>query len=186
MLKRCLILLLMAGCCAKGLEAQDAVVSAPSPGLKKWGFNSINLVGGAAGKINSGFTLQTINGVRYKTWFLGVGAGLDTYQDLTYPLFASLRKSLFNKRNTPYVYAGGGVQVMGEKDRTEKEEQWNWRLYDAGAYYEAGIGYYIGIGNKGAVSMSVGYTRKDYEKTTMSGIYAYELNRYAFQLGYRF
>lgn len=185
MLKHHLLLLLITGCLAKELPAQEAATGTPGK-PKNWGFNSINLVGGATGKVNNGFTAQTINGVRYKTWFLGLGAGLDTYQDQTYPLFASLRKSLFNKRNTPYVYAGAGVQAMGEHDVTEAEDKWNWRLYDAGGYYEAGIGYYIGIGKKGAVSMSVGYTRKDYKKTVASGLYAYQLNRYALQLGYRF
>ncbi|WP_276481160.1 hypothetical protein [Paraflavitalea pollutisoli] len=186
MLKQTILLLFIAGCCTKAVHAQEAAAAGTSGKLKNWGFNSINLVGGAAGENNSDFTLQTINGVRYKTWFLGLGAGLDAYQDKTYPLFASLRKSLFRKRNTPFVYAGGGMQVMGEKDLTEKEGGWNWHLYDAGGYYEAGIGYYVGIGKKGAVSMSVGYTRKDYEKTTASGVYAYQLNRYAMQLGYRF
>lgn len=185
--KRYLLLLLIAGCCTRGLHAQD-VINTGYPGVKKntWGFNSINLIGVAAGKDNTAATAQTINGVRYKTWFLGLGAGVDTYQDITFPLFASLRKSLFKKRNTPFLYAGGGWQIMGEKDLTEKEDAWNWRLYDPGGYYEAGVGYYIGTGKKGAVSMSVGYTGKDYKKTTISGRYAYQMNRYALQLGYRF
>ncbi len=39
-------------------------------------FSSINSVGLLSGQSQTSFTMQTINGVKYKTWFTGIGQAL--------------------------------------------------------------------------------------------------------------
>ena len=59
------------------------------------GFQSLlqgGLLDGAAGP---SWQLQTINGIYYKTWFAGIGVGLDYYTMRTIPLFLDLRKEYF-------------------------------------------------------------------------------------------
>ncbi|WP_315816616.1 hypothetical protein [Paraflavitalea speifideaquila] len=161
------------------------------------GFSSINQLGIATGENNNSVLLQTINGFRYKTWFAGVGVGYDTYYAKTVPLFLDLRKSLFLKPSTPFLYLDGGVQFMGEK-KTDKGSYYT-KQYHPGAYYDMGIGYQIGLRNKSAILMSAGYSQKylKYHQYTevvcimapcpsYSSHYNFRLNRLAFKIGYQF
>lgn len=151
---------------------------------RSWGFNSINQFGMLAGEKGSDILLQSVNGVRYKTWFLGAGIGLDTYYAKTVPLFLSIRKSLLNRSNTPFLYVDGGIQVMAEKNNLDKDI-FGWHSYDPGAYYDLGLGYYIGLKNKDAVLMTIGYSGKELEFTDYSGRYDYKFKRFSLKVGYR-
>lgn len=175
------LLLMLVG--LQEMNAQEAAPGTPATGRQRLRFSSINHLGVVAGRNDNGFVLQSINGVQYRTWFLGLGAGIDTYQDLTIPLFAELRKAILDRVQTPFVYVNGGFQLMGVKDVDEKNS--NKMLYDPGAYYEAGLGYYIRAGKRNAVSVAFGYCRKEYRKTDAWSSYAYGLNRYAFKVGYK-
>jgi hypothetical protein len=164
-------------------------------------FSSINQAGLATGEKGSYFLAQTINGIRYKTWFVGAGLGLDTYRSLTAPVFLDVRKNLFNKTATPFVYADGGMQFAVKKN--ERKNDFSNTDYSTGLYYDLGIGYQVGLKNKHAFLMSAGYSVKNTEErlTTNYGeficithpcysgyasTYKYRLNRISLKLGYRF
>ena len=59
---------------------------------KKIKFHSINNIGLLKGQVDDVLQLQTINGIKYKSFFGGVGIGLDNYYFKTIPLFVDLRK----------------------------------------------------------------------------------------------
>src|SRR3954471_10659348 len=65
-------------------------------------------VGPLDGQRGTYIQLQSVNGVSYKGYFLGIGTGLDYYFMRSIPLFLELKKNLFNKGNTPFIYADGG------------------------------------------------------------------------------
>ncbi|HVY74956.1 MAG TPA: hypothetical protein VG890_09015, partial [Puia sp.] len=74
---------------------------------KAWQFHSINQVGLLEGESGSSWQLQTVNGMSYKSWFAGIGVGLDYYRLRGIPLFLDLRKTFGHSRNKPFVYADG-------------------------------------------------------------------------------
>ena len=67
-------------------------------------FQSVINIGLLEGEKGSAFQLQTINGIKYKSWFVGAGVGLDYYRYRTIPLFAELRKEFLKSANKIFVY----------------------------------------------------------------------------------
>ena len=149
-----------------------------------WRFSSINSIGVAAGENYNSLLIQSVNGFRYKTWFMGAGLGLDAYRDISFPIFLDLRKSLFAKPSTPFLYADGGFQIMAEKNDKNKE-QFDWKIFHPGVYYDVGAGYYFALKKKDALLMSVGYSRKEVEIEQGMGRFAYRFNRFSFKIGYK-
>jgi hypothetical protein len=149
----------------------------------KVSFQSINQAGLLEGSIGSAFQLQTINGFRYKTYALGIGIGLDYYFERAVPVFLDLRKDLFSKPGTPFIYGEGGIPYIWSKnanDGTEPEYS-NQRLY------EGGIGYHFPMGKQVQFILSAGYSYRSYTKYSYSPywIYGYPTEnkqRYDYQL----
>jgi len=170
-------------CCACLAVAQDTT----QVGNTKLGdghFCSINQVGVATGESYHSLLIQSVNGLRYKTWFMGLGAGIDTYSEISIPLFIDVRKNLLAKPNTPFLYADAGMQIMAEKSNRDKTN-FNWRIYHPGLYYDFGAGYYLPLKNKDALLLSAGYSVKKIEVEQGAGRFAYRFDRYSFKLGYK-
>src|ERR1700712_5956221 len=74
-----------------------------------WNFHSINNIGLLEGQTGSSFQIQTVNGAQYKSWFAGIGLGLDYYRYRTVPLFLDLRKEFGKSSNRLFLYADMGV-----------------------------------------------------------------------------
>jgi len=72
-------------------------------------FSSINSIGFFKGQLPTTFTMQSINGIKYKTWFAGAGVGLDTYGYQSIPVFADIRKTFGNKPWQLFVYGDAGM-----------------------------------------------------------------------------
>jgi hypothetical protein len=125
-------------------------------------FSSINQAGILAGTRGAYYQLQTINGIKYKTWFAGVGVGVDPYFRTGYPVFFDLRKDFFNKSATPFVYADVGAHIV--KDKNDQVNQWYENIYRNGAYTDAGIGYKFSILSKFQGVISAGYSYKNVER----------------------
>src|SRR5881227_3562178 len=62
-------------------------------------------VGPLDGQRGTYMQLQSVNGISYKGYFIGLGTGLDYYFMRSIPLFLQLKKKLLNKNNTPFIYA---------------------------------------------------------------------------------
>jgi len=126
-------------------------------------FSSINQVGLLEGSNGHSMQLQTINGLRYKTWFTGIGVGLDYYRFRTIPLFIDVRKDLFNKLNTPFFYGDAGIHLPWVLDK--EKNWWGEADYNRGFYYDAGFGYNFNLGKNGALLFSGGISLKKIRET---------------------
>lgn len=159
-------------------------------------FSSINQLGLLRGEPGSYFQFQTINGIRYKTWFAGVGAGLDLYPIDGIPVFMDVRKYIFDKVYTPFVYADAGIHFA---DRNNESSEWQRIEYSNGFYYDAGLGYKIGLNKKSGILLSGGYSYKFVEKRVIStpdcrfypcievlNRFNYRFNRLSLKLGWQF
>src|SRR5687768_15390308 len=79
-------------------------------------FQSLLNIGLLEGQESSEFQIQTINGIQYKGWFAGIGAGVDYYRFRSIPLFLDIRKNILNKNFTPFIYADAGIHFPWKKD----------------------------------------------------------------------
>jgi hypothetical protein len=124
-------------------------------------FSSQNYAGLLEGEIGSKFQVQTINGVKYKTWFAGIGTGIDWYYQRSIPLFASLNRDFFKKaKRSFYISADAGINFPW------KNNVYNYYGYDngklsPGLYWAGGLGYRIEVGkNTDAILIHIGYSYK--------------------------
>lgn len=116
-----------------------------------------------AGSSDHSGVLQLVTGLRYKTWSGGVGAGIDYYYERSIPLFLQLKKALFEKPHTPFVYADGGVHLPWLRKDPEKLD-WMVQDTEGSFYYEAGIGYEVPLFKNSRVVFSAGYSYKAMEQ----------------------
>lgn len=165
-----------------------------------WRFHSINSIGLLEGEAGSAFQLQTINGVQYKNWFAGAGAGLDYYRFRGVPIFLDIRKIFPLATNTFFVYGDIGMHAPW---LTQKQKDSNYYIsvlsdFKNGLYTDAGAGYQICLGNKAALLISAGYSFKslrgtqiDYSPMSYDGPPAitklrYDLSRLSVKMGLKF
>ena len=123
-------------------------------------YSGIINTGAAFGSNNTKLQVQTIHGIRTGTWFAGAGASIDDYFSQSFPVFIDIRKDIFKRFNSPFIYAEGGVNLMkenGENKYTKIDNQ-------PGPFYEAGGGYKIGINDQLALNLSAGYSFKSYSE----------------------
>lgn len=140
------------------VSAQDKQPAAKSASKCSCGFQSVIQGGLLEGGTGPSWNLQTLNGAYYKTWFAGIGVGLDYYMMRTIPWFVDVRKELFKKRRTPFLYADAGIHFDWLKSK--EKPGWGSGDYNRGLYYDAGAGYKLGLGVRDALLISVGYTLK--------------------------
>jgi hypothetical protein len=136
---------------------------------KKVQFQTLNQVGFLKGHNNDALQYQSINGIRYRSYSIGIGVGVDHYYYRTVPVFGELRKDLFNKKETPFIYAALGSSLPWIKETSPNS--WQRSEYSRGSFYEAGIGYKVPIKGRVFMSFSLGYSQKSLHETQYSRIY---------------
>jgi hypothetical protein len=167
-------------------------------------FHSINNTGLLVGKTDNNLQLQTINGIKYKTFSAGIGIGLDNYYFRTVPLFIDLRKSFLEKKLTPFVYLDLGASIPWDR---AKVESWSTSYYKTGFFYDMGLGYSIPIKGRLELNISAGYSEKNLNETRETSYwiwrdfppydvpstvnkdttyYKYTLRRFSFKIGLSF
>jgi hypothetical protein len=140
--------------------------------INPWSFQSIASVGLLEGQTGSAFQLQTINGARYKSWFAGVGLGLDYYRIRTIPLFIDIRKEFGKNSGKLFIYADGGISYGWASDAQKTGYLLNDQFHN-GFYSDMGLGYKWAIGKKSAVVISLGYNYKKVNESYSSPYYYY-------------
>ncbi len=146
-----LLTAIFAGCC---------LFSKAQSRIKYHGLVQAGLIHGVQ---DPGFLLQTIQGVKYKTWALGLGAGIDDYFRNSAPLFIDLRKKIFDRPNSPFLFADFGKTVVF--DETESNMYMN-SIYSGRRYYDIGVGYQWAMEKNAGFNISVGYSQKNITQTT--------------------
>ena len=142
------------------LLVQITVFAQPKPKLK---FKSINNAGLLAGASANALQLQTINGLSYRSYSAGIGIGVDNYYIKTVPLFVDLRKAIFDKKETPFLYLDLGADLPRKK--VKQEMQWQQSDFNKGFYYDLGLGYSWTLTGSLALNFSVGYSQKNIKAT---------------------
>jgi len=168
-----------------------------------WKFHSINQVGMLQGEAGLAWQIQTVNGVQYRSWFIGIGLGLEDYRFRGIPVFADLRKEFGSGKNKFFLYGDAGIHLQSVK----YSEKYHYSIYDHftnGLYLDAGLGYKWRIFGHNALLLSAGYSYKSicealaYPSFTYYPILLgmqqvnniqknqYSLNRLSFKLGWEF
>jgi hypothetical protein len=140
--------------------------SAVAQEKEKIKFSSINQAGILKGSSDQTYQLQTINGIKYKTWFAGMGVGLEEYYLKTIPVFIDVRKNLFKHKPSPFLYADLGVSFPSEK---EDKGLWQTSVYSKGLYIDVGLGYNIPIKGSLAFNFSAGLSYKKLHEKRIYG-----------------
>lgn len=166
---------------------------------KPFSFKSSVQVGLLEGEGGSAFQLHTINGFQHKTWFGGVGVGLDYYYTRTLPLFLSVRKDFHDGVKTPFLFVNGGYNVPWLR---EEDKDWYETTAKGGLYYDAGVGYQLHVFKTSALFFTLGFSQKNFSITQKDGwmgiwpmpnpmpspsrVFDYNLRRLSIQTGLRF
>jgi hypothetical protein len=157
-------------------------------------FSALLQGGSLEGESSSYLQLQTIFGMRYKTWFAGIGTGIDYYTYRGYPLFLDVRKSFSRKATAPFLYADGGIHIPYRKN---EKSDWAESNYKNGFYYDVGAGLKFSFSKLGGLFASAGYSYKQGEKRQKQqycpfgcveniNTYTYNFNRLSLKLGWQF
>lgn len=157
-MKYLLLFILLQGECGFITSAQEAKQEQPAKKGCSCAFSSIIQAGALAGVKGTEALIQTVNGIRLHTWFIGVGIGLDHYSIKSYPLFLDVRKDLSRKLSTPFVYADAGINMPAK--RKVQENRWYENDYSNGFYSDAGVGYKIAMGRISKLLITSGYSYK--------------------------
>jgi hypothetical protein len=150
-MKRTVILLVLGSCylwCAGQISSKAMPVR----------FTSILQAGLLDGAANTAFQMQTINGIRYKTWMTGIGVGLDYYKVRGIPLFLDLRKNILERKETPFLYGDIGMHFSWVKN--SQDYVWTKTTYSNGLFYELGGGYKFSLPRERGITLSAGYSVK--------------------------
>jgi hypothetical protein len=179
------------------------IISAIALGQRSTRFSSQNYVGLLEGEQGSKFQLQTINGIKYKTWFAGVGTGIDWYYRRSIPAFVSLNKDFLIKGNRNFFIATDiGANFPWQVDKNSYAYSVEESI--PGFYWGTGLGYKVGVGRlNDAILLQLGYSYKhvgEKIKTTyyyampmimepkpdMTNRFDYYLRRLSLKIGWNF
>jgi len=168
-------------------------------GQTKVKFHSQNYIGVLGGEAEVAFQFQSINGFQRKTWFGGIGTGVDYYYQRSVPLFLSFSKYINERPGSLYISLDGGTNFLWDKTTGNIFNGYrNDGDFSPSLYYGAHVGYKIGY-KKGSMLMTLGYTHKKFKEKIISTVpclmppcpeydekYDYNLNRISFRLGWMF
>lgn len=137
---------------------------------KKVNFSSQNYAGLLEGQHGSSLQLQTINGIKFNNWFVGLGAGIDWYYRRSIPVFTSVNVDFLKKaKRSFYLSANAGINFPLQTDNYHNEWGYEETKSNSGLYWSAGLGYKIGMGKgNDALLLQVGYDYKHVGETVHS------------------
>lgn len=179
------------------LNAQKRLAPEATKRNCQCGFQGIVQGGLIEGNTGPSWHIQSVNGIYYKGWFAGLGVGIDYYMMRTVPLFIDVRRDLFKRAKTPFLYADAGIQF--DWLRTKEKRSWGDSDYGRGRYYDIGGGYKITLKKAQAISISAGYSLKTLREERVTFLqciqppcdpakdyYNYNLKRLSFKIGWQF
>jgi hypothetical protein len=121
-------------------------------------FSSVVNAGLLSGQNGESFSIQTANGINYKSWFAGVGVGVDYYGERSVPLFIDVNKTFLDKAQSPFIYVHGGLNLPWLNERQKSNN--NYVDAKPGSYFDAGAGVKIKINSNQKILLSLGYSQK--------------------------
>ena len=195
-MKKNLFLIMICLCHAGLLYSQSQPLQ---PKLKNTRFQSYNAIALFTGESGVSVGIQSVNGVQWKSFFIGAGLGFDFYGISTTPVFLDLRKTFGQGRNKFFAYGDAGYNIAWPGSISES---FNSTLQDpeGGFYSDIGMGYLVGFGKNDALILSAGYTFKSLSDNLVTyppclpGVVCepiterneYRFNRISIKAGWRF
>ena len=185
--------------CFTHVYAQDNNVTDKKQIIPAIKFHSTVQFGLLEGEAPSAFQIQTINGIQYKTWYAGIGVGIDNYKFRTIPLFADIQKNILNKPITPYVFTDIGIQFPWL--RNDQKSQIAQSNFNNGFYFNFGAGYKINLIKNNALLFNTAFSLKQFSNNystiypcdfgpcseqDYSQHFKYTLRRLSLQIGWLF
>jgi len=146
------------------------LISLCATAQKKVNFSSQNYAGLLEGEHGSSLQLQTINGVKFSSWFVGLGTGIDWYYRRSIPVFTSVNMDFLKKEKRSFYLSGNvGINFPWQMNDYYNEWGYNETESSAGVYWSTGLGYKIGMGKgNDALLLQLGYDYKHVsEKVTL-------------------
>ena len=166
-------------------------------GEKKF-FSSQISAGIVEGEQNTNLHVELLNGLRYKTWFAGIGTGLDYYYYRTIPVYLSGIKYLSPRNHSFFVQGDAGVNFVWEEDRMNNRNEVS-HEFKPGIYWNGIVGFATGLDRKNAFSFGLGYSQKSFKEIKEMAIwcfnppcentfetYKYNLKRLTLRIGWQF
>ena len=152
----------------------------------------------AEGQYGTAFHIETVNGLRGKTWFNGIGAGIDYYYFRSVPLYFSSTKYLSASNHSFYLQGNAGLNFAWEEERMNT---WNEVSSDfkPGLFWNGSIGWATGLDRKNSFLFGLGYSYKFLKEIKEVAVfcvnppcensietYRYSLRRLSLKLGWQF
>ena len=164
----------------------------------KMAFGSQVSAGIVEGQYGTSFHIETVNGVRNKTWFNGIGTGLDYYYYRTIPFYLSSTKYLAARNHSFYLQGNAGVNFVWEKDPVTARNEVT-SDFKPGLYWNGSIGWATGLDKKNSFLFGIGYSYKRIKEIKEIAVfcinppcensvetYRYSLRRLSLKLGWQF
>lgn len=129
--------------------------------LKKSQYFGLHQVGLQAGSSSEKMNVLTTNGIRKGNWYGGISTGIDWYGIRSIPLLAGIHKAFGQNRHQPFIYGNAGIEFAWMEDY-DVRFGFGSQAYDYrnGLSAEGGVGYFINLKNKTALSLSAGFSYK--------------------------
>ena len=162
-------------------------------------FSSQISAGIVEGEQNTSFHVEIVNGIRYKTWFGGIGTGLDYYYFRSIPIYLSGVKYLSPRNHSFFIQGDAGVNFAWEEDQFF--DRWNEisSEFKPGLYWNGSIGFATGLDKKNSFSFGLGYSHKNLKQIKEMAVmcfnppcensfetYKYNLKRLTLRIGWQF
>jgi len=126
---------------------------------KKFRWSSTIKAGLMYGETTDNFHAEAMTGVKYETWQLTAGAGVDCYYWRSVPLFINLSKDLMKRQRTPFISCAAGTNLPWIKN--QDDIIWEEYKYHKGFYGMIEAGYRMPVNIKTSLSLSIGYSQKN-------------------------
>jgi len=197
-MKKTFLILLSLVSIISGITAQEIKKVQKDSFREKKIFSSQISTGIVEGEQNTNFHVEILNGIRYKTWFGGIGAGLDYYYYRSIPVYLSGIKYLSPRNHSFFIQGDVGMNFVWEDERITN---WNevGHEYKPGLYWNGILGFATGLDRKNAFSFGLGYSYKSFKEIKEIVVqcfnppcentfetYQYNLKRLTLRLGWQF
>ena len=128
-------------------------MTAQAPKKEKKFFSSQISTGVVEGEQGTSFHIEVLNGIRYKTWFGGIGTGLDYYYFRSIPVYLSGIKYLSKRNHSFFIQGDAGMNFAWVEDRMNV---WNEvsHEYKPGMYWNGMLGFATGLDRKNSFSFA--------------------------------
>ncbi len=167
---------------------------------QKPSFASQTYAGITIGDSDTELQLQTINGLKWKKWFGGIGIGIDWYYLRSVPVFASVNRNLFQKgKRSLFISGDAGINIPWQQEYLYTLYEVDKEQY-SGLYWATGFGYKFGVGKAdNSILLHLGYSYKRMEEKVKNDFpclvgpcpdyissYDYRLKRLSIKVGWGF